>query len=185
VKREYRRQLLHSLFGSMFIVLVALLGVQSALIIIAALFIAGLAAGYAIKKGAKIPLLLYITKGVEREHEKGFPGKAALTLFLGAIVLMLLFQKQVIVVGALCVAIFGDAASTVFGLKLGKHQIFGNKTIEGTLGGILVSVIFLGILFEWFIALAAAIAGMLAELLPVDDSFSIPIASALVLTLLV
>jgi dolichol kinase len=87
-------------------------------------------------------------------------------------------------VGALCVAVYGDAASTVFGLGLGKLRTVGKKTIEGTLGGVLASVVFLGFLFEWWVALAAAVAGMLAELLPLDDSFTIPIVSAIALTLL-
>jgi len=112
------------------------------------------------------------------------PGKGALMFFLGAILLMLLFKNPLIVVGALCVAIYGDAGSTIIGIRFGKHQLVNKKTLEGSLGGVLVSLIFLTWLFEWPIALLTAIIGMSAELLPVDDNFTIPIASATILTLL-
>jgi len=82
------------------------------------------------------------------------------------------------------VAVFGDAASTVFGLKFGKHKIAGKKTLEGTLGGIAASAFFLLFIFQWPVALAAATIGMIAELLPFDDNFTIPIAVGIMLAIL-
>jgi len=184
MRAEARRQFVHFLLGSFFIALVVLFGVQKTAIVLAVVFVSGLFASWLLKKGVKLPLLKGAVERVEREHEKHLPGKGALIFFLGAIVLTLLFQNPLVVIGALCVAAYGDAASTLFGMKLGKHCTVGKKTVEGTLGGILVSVLFLGMLFEWWIALIAAVAGMLAELLPFDDSFSIPIVAAIVLTVL-
>tara|TARA_Y100000310_G_scaffold335413_1_gene417410 strand:+ start:356 stop:853 length:498 start_codon:yes stop_codon:yes gene_type:complete len=164
--------------------LVAILGVQRALIITAVLFFFGVIASYLLRRGIILPGLFHMVGLVEREHEKELPGKGALIFFLGAIFLMLIFKEQLIVIGALCVAVYGDAASTLFGLRFGKHRIAGKKTIEGVLGGILVSLLFLGVLFEPWIALVTAITGMVSELLPFDDSFTIPLTAAIVLTLL-
>ena len=185
VRQEARRQFIHYFFGSVFIALVALRGMQDTLAVLVSVFLVGLVVSYLIKKGVKVPLFFQVARLVERDYEKHLPGKGALLFFLGAMVLMALFQNQSVVLGALCVAIYGDAASTIFGLRFGKHRIAGKKTLEGTLGGILVSVIFLGFLFEWWVALIAAVAGMLAELLPFDDNFTIPIAAALALTILI
>ena len=182
--KEVRRQFVHFLFGSLFIALAILFGTEGALLYVSALFSAGLVAILLILAGIKIPLLYGIVQRLEREQEKGLPGKGALMLFLGAIILMILTQNVLVVVGALCVSAYGDVASTIFGLKWGKHSIVGKKTLEGTLGGIFVSLLFLGVLFEWWIALIAAVAGMLSELLPIDDSITIPLVSAVVLTLL-
>jgi dolichol kinase len=185
MKVEIRRQFIHFLFGSAIITLVALRGVQESLVVISTAFIVGLAVSWLIKKGVKIPVLTPIVERVERHYEKHLPGKGALLFFLGAIIAMALFQSQEIVLGALCVAVYGDAASTIVGMRFGRHRIAGKKTLEGTLGGILVSSAFLLALFQWPVALAAAVVGMAAELLPIDDNFTIPVAVGLTLSILI
>jgi dolichol kinase len=185
MKSEIRRQFIHFLFGSFFIAHTAAYGVQQTLLVLSAAFFLGLFLSFLLKKGFRIPLISHVTEKVERDYERHLPGKGALLFFLGAIVTLLLFQDTLVAVGALCVAVYGDAASTVFGLRLGRHKISGKKTLEGTLGGILASVVFLALVFEWRVALAAAVIGMLAELLPGDDNFTIPLAVALTLTILI
>jgi len=185
VKLEIRRQFIHFLFGSFFIALVAMLGTLDSLFILCIAFLAGLVFSYAIKKGAKIPVLTHIVQRVERDYEKHLPGKGALLFFLAAIITILLFQRQEIVLGALCAVVYGDSISTIAGLRFGKHRIVGKRTIEGTLGGIAAAFFFLLFIFQWPIALAAAVIGMLAELLPFDDNFTIPIAAGLALTFLI
>ena len=185
MKAEIRRQFIHFLFGSAIISLIALRGVQESLLAISAAFITGLALSWLIKKGVSIPVFTPLVERVERGYEKKLPGKGALLFFLGAIIAMALFQRQEIVLGALCVAVYGDAASTLFGIRFGRHKIAGKKTLEGTLGGIALSSVFLLALFQWPLALAAAIIGMLSELLPVDDNFTIPVAVGLTLSILI
>jgi len=185
MKTEARRQFIHFLFGSFFISLIALLGVEQSFFVLAACFGTGILVSFLLKKGVKIPLLLHIVQRVERDYEKHLPGKGALLFFLAAIITIVLFQEKAIVLGALCVAVYGDAASTVFGLRFGKHKIAGKKTLEGTFGGIAASLFFLSFLFQWPVAIAAAFIGMIAELLPFDDNFTIPIAVGLALTILI
>jgi dolichol kinase len=184
MRQELLRQFVHFLFGSAFIALVVLAGVNQSLFVLVGMTLLGLVVSFLIRQGLRVPLLHNIMQIVERNYEKTLPGKGAFMFFLGAIVLMFFFKEQAVVVGALCVAVYGDAASTIFGIKFGKHKLTGKKTLEGTLGGILVSLLFLGVLFEWWVALIAAGVGMLAELLPIDDNLTIPIVTAVVLTLL-
>ena len=184
MRQEIQRQSLHVIFGSCFIALAVVFDLWIAHTILIAGLGIGMIASYLIIKGVRLPGLEPIVNRAQREHEKEIPGKGALMLFFGAVVLMALFWDKAIVVGALGVAVYGDAASTLFGIKFGNHRLVGKKTVEGTLGGILVSLLFLGLLFEWWVALIAAIAGMAAELLPFDDSLTMPIAVAIALTLL-
>ena len=184
MKAEFRRQFIHFLFGSFFIALVAVLGIPGSLFILCIAFLAGLVFSYAIKKGAKIPVLTHIVQRVERDYEKHLPGKGALLFFLAAIITIPLFQRQEIVLGALCAVVYGDSASTVFGKKFGRHIIAGKRTWEGTTAGFLAALFFLSFLFPLQIAIATALIGMLAELLPFDDNFTIPIVTGLVLLLL-
>ena len=185
MKTENRRQFIHFLFGSVFIALLITQGTQTTLIALSTIFVIGLAISYTIKKGVKIPGLMSVVKRVERDYEKHLPGKGALLFFAGAIVTMVLFQRQEVVLGALIVAIYGDAASTVIGIRFGKHRIADKKTIEGTIGGIITSLVFLSFIYPIPIAAAAAITGMLAELLPIDDNFTIPIAVGTILHFLI
>jgi dolichol kinase len=86
--------------------------------------------------------------------------------------------------GGLCALIYGDSVSTIFGIKFGKHKLIGKRTWEGTIAGMLAALPFLAILFPIQIALATAIIAMLAELLPINDNFSIPIATAIFLSIM-
>ena len=185
MKTETRRQFIHFLFGSFFIALIAVIGVEQGFFVLAACFGVGLLLSFLLKRGVKIPLVLHIVQKVERNYEKHLPGKGALLFFLAALITIILFQEKAIILGALGVAVYGDAASTIFGLKFGKHRIAGKKTLEGTIGGMAASLFFLSFLFQWPIAVATAVIGMLAELLPFDDNFTIPIAAGFVLSILV
>ena len=184
MRQELRRQFIHFSFGSAFIGLAALQGVELTRIVLILVFAVGLVFSHLIKRGVKIPLFFQVVQRVERDYERHLPGKGALLFFLGAIALMVLFQERMTVLGALCVAVYGDAASTVFGIRFGKHPLVGKKTAEGTVAGIAVSFLFLQLLFPMHIAFAAAAIGMLAELLPWDDNFTIPLATAVTLRIL-
>ena len=80
---------------------------------------------------------------------------------------------------------FGDGFSTIVGRAAGKKTIVEGRTLEGTLAGIAAAFLSLLVFFPPETALAAALFGMLAEYLPVNDNFSIPLASGAVLALLV
>ncbi|MDD5162943.1 MAG: hypothetical protein PHD95_01925 [Candidatus ainarchaeum sp.] len=181
---EMRRQFIHLLFGSIFIALLVLLGSEATFEILLACLLAGITISLAIKHGIKIPVFSKIVEKVEREHEKEWPGQGAIFFFLAAIIILFFFRNPLIAIGALCALIFGDSASTIIGIKFGKHRLAGKRTLEGTIAGILASLPFLAVLFPLPIAIATVIIAMLAELLPINDNFTIPIAAAITLTIL-
>lgn len=186
MRKEIRRQFIHFFFGSIFIILILKFGVQPTLLFLGAVFLIGLLFSFLLKKGLRIPLLWHVVKKVERDYEQHLPGKGALLLVLSAIIVMALFwQNEKIVLGALCAVVYGDSTATVIGLTIGKHKILGKRTWEGTLGGMFFAFIFLQLLFPLHIALATAVVGMLAELLPFDDNFTIPIAAGAALAILI
>jgi dolichol kinase len=182
------RQFIHYCFGSGFIALVATQGVQITLALLAASFLVGLLFSFLLKKGVKIPLFFHAAKAVERDYEKHLPGKGALLFFLSAIIVLgafgVLMQKPLAAIGALCAVVYGDSASTIVGIKFGKHRLVGKRTVEGTLGGLAAAFFFLQFIFPLPIAFTAAAVGMAAELLPWDDNFTIPIAAGAALALL-
>jgi len=184
MEREMARQGMHVAAGTLFIALLALLGREAAVAVSALAMLLGLFAALLIRRGVKLPLVSAALGKVERDYERHFPGKGAF-LFLASLVLaVLVFQNAGVALGALCVAVYGDGASTLFGKKFGRHRI-GDKTIEGTFGGIAVAALFLAIFFRPEVAVVAAVAGMLAEYIPLDDSFTIPLTAGAALTLLI
>ena len=179
-----RRQFLHLLFGTVFIALIVFFGQRLCLAILIACFLIGIVFSLAIKAGIKIPVFYHLVEKVEREHEKELPGQGAVLFFASAIIVLLLFPSPIISIGALCCLIFGDSASTIFGIKFGRHKLVGKRTLEGTTAGILAMLPFLLVLFPAPVAIVTAIIAGLSELLPINDNFTIPIAAAVTLTIL-
>jgi dolichol kinase len=183
---EFSRQLIHLFAGLLFALLAWFAGIKLALgFAIIVLAVGIVVSVFAWKFLEKHPLN-ELLKHVERKHERQLPGKAALMLLLAIIVVLLLFYRMPLEVatGSLLVLAFGDSFSTIIGKKFGKTKIVGKKTLEGTIAGIIAGFIPLLLLIAPLQAFTAALAGMLAELLPIDDNFTVPIAAGIVLMLL-
>ena len=102
---------------------------------------------------------------------------------------------------AISIAIFGDAAANVIGKKWGKHHFKKNKTLEGLLGGGLVSFVsaFAFLIYEDLltatvssalhilpIALGGAVAFMVVDFLSpsISDNLINPLASGITMALM-
>ncbi len=185
---ELKRKIIHLLFGLIAIGIVLLVGALNALFAFAGIFFIGLVISDLIKRGCNIPLCKEIVRHVQRGHERHLPGKGALVLALAILALLALnliyFQNEKIVIGALIVLAAGDSVAPIVGIKFGKLKI-GKRSVEGTIAGIVASFLVLLLLFAPQTALIAAVLGMLAEFLPFDDNFAIPIVSAVALKLLI
>lgn len=181
---EIRRQIAHTIFGTLFIALLFTTGKENTIILLSSLLGIGMIISFLMKKGYPLPKIL-IHKPISllgRENEK-IPGYGAMMLFTGAIISMAIFDQRT-AIGALIVATYGDAASTMIGKAFGRHRTIGNYTAEGTIAGIAVSFFALSTMFSPIQAFLAATIGMLVELLPIDDNITIPIASGLVLAII-
>ncbi|MBI2530161.1 MAG: hypothetical protein HYW05_03385 [Candidatus Diapherotrites archaeon] len=185
---EFKRQIIHLLFGLIAIAIVLLIGALNSLFVFAGIFFIGLVISDLVKRGVNVPFLHEIVKHVQREHERHLPGKAALVLALAIVVLLALnviyFQNEKIVLGALIVLAIGDSVAPIVGIRFGKLKI-GKRSVEGTIAGIIASFLVLSLLFAPQTAFIAATFGMLAEFLPADDNFAIPLISAVALKLLI
>jgi len=181
---EIRRQIAHAVLGTIVLVILITFGIQFSLLLSGLVFFIFLVGSMLIRLGLKISIIEFILSKFQRNYEKNIPLFGVLTFFLGMTLLLFFFPRMEIVLGALIVGVYGDAASALVGKTIGKHRYIKYYSVEGTLGGIIVSFALLSIIFSWVIALIAAVIGMIAELLPIDDNISIPIVTAIVLTLL-
>ena len=87
--------------------------------------------------------LIYIFVGNSiKEHEKRNLSDATV-MAVGIWISILIFGKYALV--GLAVSIFGDAFASIFGKLFGKIGVFNNKTLEGFLAFVLVSLL-LGVL---------------------------------------
>lgn len=182
IQTEVRRQSLHIILGCAYILITLLLPKQFALLAITGIFTAGFCASLFHMKISPIPFVERILGNVERKHEKKFKGVAALNFTLAVIISSIVFftSPKIILVGALLVLTFGDGFSTLAGKMFGRTKVAG-KTLEGTLGGIAAGFAALFLAFPPDIAIITATAGMLAEFLPIDDNYTIPLVSGAVL----
>lgn len=141
----------------------------------------------------EMPLTHFFMKRFEREHlRKKFPGKGVIYLFLGVLVMMLLFEKDIVMAG-LMVWTFGDSMSALVGKHYGKikHPLNNNRLLEGTLAGIVAGSIAAGFFVYWPYALIGTTISMSIESLEwklyretFDDNFFVPIVGSFVIYLL-
>lgn len=105
---------------------------------------------------------------------------------LGCFLSVLLFPKYVAMLG-ITVLIFGDAFAALIGMKFGKHKFKNGKSLEGTLGFIVVSYLFLAAFaivlnsdLQFIVASAVsipfvAVAEIYSKQLKIDDNLTIPL----------
>lgn len=137
---------------------------------------------------AALRVLGPIMRDTEVNQLSGIPFYLASCLFS-----FLIFPHHVAVLAILYLA-FGDPSSSFFGVLYGRNKIFPNKSLQGTLGGFFVcaTVTFLYLTWQridsqliFLFSLLGGFAGSVAELLPlnVDDNFSIPVVSGLLMAI--
>lgn len=111
--------------------------------------------------------------------------RGAFYFYLASAVSLFLFSQQIAMLSITVLAL-GDSFSTAAGI-FGKRKIFynGKKTWEGTSAGFAAA--FIGcFLINSYLALPAALFGMLAESLPlkIDDNLTIPILTGIALSVI-
>ena len=136
-----------------------------------------------------IPVISWFLDNFERpEVRKKFPGKGALSFFIGVFLVVLLFPKD-IALASIMILTLGDSISHLIGKYFGKTKIMSKtKLLEGTIAGIIIG--FLGaILFVSYLeAFLASLIAMIVEAIEIkyfriDDNISIPVVAGLVIFL--
>jgi len=185
---ELKRQGIHFLLGNFSILFFLFAGKTFSVAIGLLLLFIGYAIALSVKKGKKIPFADELIKHVERSHEQHLPGKALLMFIAGFTLTVAIFSNPWAVLAGLLVLTYGDSVATLVGKYFGSFKLITNRTLEGTLAGIVVSVGMLSLfpeVFPFAIAFAIGTVGMLAEYLPLDDNLGIPIIAGLVASVLI
>lgn len=115
---------------------------------------------------------------------------------LGCFLTVLLFPKYVAMLG-ITVLIFGDAFAAIIGVRFGKHKFKNGKSLEGTIGFITVSYLFLaafilllpdtGLSFTAAALISipiVAVAEIYSKQIKIDDNLTIPIVFGLLMMIL-
>lgn len=187
-KRRGVREIIH--ISSFFISFVSmyLLGnnlTSFLILLIALLFIVS---EFARIRGTNLPILSSITFNAVNKTELYEFATAPINFALGIAFSLLIFPAPIRYV-AITTLTLGDGFAHVFGMKFGKHRLPFNKgkNLEGSIFGFLFAFLGALLFIDPLRALIATMFGMIIEALPLplDDNFTIPITTGLLLILLI
>ncbi len=122
-----------------------------------------------------------------RHHEMQGDFTGASYILISACLTVALFDKP-IAVAALVFIIVGDTLAAIIGRRYGRHKFYRSKTIEGSLGCLVGTLIAATLLpdISLAVAVSGAVTATVIEAYPmgVDDNISVPLVSGLVMTLM-
>lgn len=183
---EVRRQLFHLFLGITILVLLffGFVGVKFLVVV----FFIGLILSLLSLK-FRIPLVSWFLVRFERPGV--FPGKGALFFFLGSILVLFLFPKNV-ALASIAILTFGDSLAPVAGIYLGRvrSRLNGRRFVEGFVIGFVFAVA----AAAFFVPLIPALLGSFAALgfeflelkfngFSVDDNLMVPLIAGAVIYL--
>lgn len=191
-KQEIYRQILHILTGLITVTLIyfEILSPWSILLMI----IAGILASI-LSKRIWLPFFSFFLKHCERQETmKTFPGKGMIFFFIGTLLSIKLFDRD-IALAAILILTFGDSISHLVGARIGKiKNIFngdGKKLFEGTLAGSIVGFLTALIFVPFSEAFLGSFIAMIAEVIKIDlnnnqldDNFVVPLVAGTVMFLI-
>jgi dolichol kinase len=175
------RKLFH-LTGSIIAVVYLLTDKQTALIVTAGLFVVDIVLETLRIKG--IMNVTFIENNMKKEESKRLSG--SFFYILSGLITIILFEKN-IAVSSLLILSIADPLSSLIGSRFGRVRFLG-KSLEGTMTFFAVGFLILRVFsFSIPIAGAGAAIAALTELFSsrfIDDNLSIPLVTALAMTLL-
>lgn len=187
---EFRRQAFHIVMGLLIVFLLAV-EVFNAWTLLWILLVGIAISLISMKKD--IPGISWLLSIFERESElKRFPGKGTITFFIGALLSVLLFQKD-IALASITILTLGDSFSHLIGKYYGriKHPLNNVKLLEGTIAGIFFAAIGAVFFVTFYEAVAASAVAIFSEAVEikirktkVDDNLTIPLIAGLVIVIM-
>lgn len=182
---ELKRQIFHLLLGIIFVILLNedILNIQILFLLLLAGFLLSL-----ISKKYNILGINWFLKNFDREKEY-LPGYGALTYFLGMIIVIGVFEKNIALAGIIILA-FGDSFTHLGRFGKIKNPFSKAKYLEGTFIGIIAATLGAGFFVSWQAAFFGSLIAMGVEALEiaifkrkVDDNLLIPIIACFVISL--
>lgn len=182
--REIKRQLFHVALGMLLLAMLLSLSRSKTIYLLSAILFFGFLLINLVMRGYRVPLASWFVEVFERK-DAPLPGYGSVWYIVGLLICCLLIEDVPSLCGAIAVLAFGDAASTIFGMR-GKTPLPYNnkKTVEGTIAFILFSLT--SFIFIGWNALPLSLIAAFAESLPirVDDNLTIPIVCSVFFRLL-
>jgi phytol kinase len=179
--REAIRKLVHLVFGLAIAGLIITLPREFVIEILALSLLAGLILSELIRRGNPVPFISPFVKYLDREDS--LPGRGALYFTASALFCLIIFPVPVVAPAIVALSIL-DSVAAISGRRFGKTRIWNNKTLEGTVFGII------GTFFPLLLMVSPAgagtisvVAGTLELISPVDDNLTIPVGICVLLTL--
>lgn len=124
---------------------------------------------------------------IVRTHELTGDFTGATYILLSFCITIALYSKP-IAIAAIAFIIMGDALAALIGRKYGRHVFYQNKTIEGSLGCLLGTVIVAILVpdLHLAVALSGAVVAVIFEAFSfgLDDNVTVPLLSGLFMTLI-
>ena len=173
MKKELQRNLIHLILGTITAVVVLELKQNTSLILFGITLIIGTVFSEAIIRGKKVFFLNWFIKRFERTGVR--PGLGVINFLIGVFLSLTFFSKQTVFLAVLVLA-FNDSFSTVVGIGFGKHKIWNKKTLEGSIGGFIGTVLIISFFIPqfWQVMLISLTATIIELLTTLDDNLIIP-----------
>jgi dolichol kinase len=134
--------------------------------------------------GVRVPLVSALTDMASRSRDRGRFVLGPVTLGLGALLALVMYPSPAASVAIYALA-FGDGFASLVGKFMGRLRpaFLRGKSLEGSLacfGATLIAAYHVS--HTWHIALAAALAAMITEALPLEDydNLALPLVVGLV-----
>jgi len=177
--KEIVRKLIHLFFGLGIAGMVKCLDQPTSTAILAGGLFIGIILVDLILRGYKLPLFSSLVDYGDRCDP--LPGKGAFFFAVSALVCVILFPAPVVIPALVTIAVL-DSVATLVGIRYGKRRIYNGKSWEGTLSGILVTVlVLLPFLTPLGAVVVAVVSGFIELLSPVDDNLVIPVGVCILL----
>ena len=121
-----------------------------------------------------------------RLHEIDGKYTGATWVFIGSTLTVAFFPKEIAIISLVYMSL-GDTIAGLVGRKFGKIKFY-NKTIEGTLAGLIVCLLsgyLVQLTLPLVIVFSGAFAAMFIELLPlpIDDNLSVPLFAGTIMVI--
>jgi dolichol kinase len=176
---ELRRQVFHVLVGISVIIISLYLPYSDYFLFSVLLF--GILLSF-LSVYLKIPIVYRFLCIFERDCNKRFPGKGVLFFFMGALLSLKLFPRD-IALASIIILTFSDPVSHFVGRNFGKIKLINKrKNIEGTIAGIIAGTLFSSFFVPIWLSFIGSLFAMLFELAgmkmageSIDDNLLIPL----------
>jgi len=179
--KELFRQLIHLIFGLCIAGMVMAIGRTNSVMVLAGGLFIGVVLVDRILMGHRVPVFSDLVEFGDRGDS--LPGRGALYFAVSGMTCVILFPV-VISVPALVTLSVLDSVTTIIGRRFGRTRIYNGKSWEGTIAGIIVTIlVLLPFLTLPGAVVVAIVAGVIELISPVDDNLVIPVAVCVVLAL--